>query len=121
MPLACADGSQSQPSERMSEGVPPAGVAIAPIAPLPEGVRDVGDAVPMDEGEDGSETPRKPRAGKRAVVLSPSSDRGLPQAQHPRRSSSARPPVCVLYISSNSRPPDIFFRTSVARAGKQGW
>lgn len=57
---------------------------------------DVGEAVPMDEDADGSETPRKPRIPKRANILSPSTDKDLPQAQRQRRTSSARPPVRVL-------------------------
>lgn len=90
-----ADEAQSQPSEHTSEGVPPAHMDVPSVPPLPERAGDVRDVVPMDQDIDGGETPRRPRAGKRAIVLSPSSDRGVPLAQRQRRSSSARPPVCI--------------------------
>jgi hypothetical protein len=112
--LGLTDESHSQHSEHTSDGAPPAPTDIPPP--------DVaGDVIPMDQDDDSGEIPHKARAGKRAIVLLPSSDRGVPQAQRPRCSSSARPPVCVTSMSDHSEPPDLSFRTTVGLAGRAGF
>jgi hypothetical protein len=93
-------GRSGNPSN--SEGVPPAGVGIALAGAASEVATAAGTIVPMDEDEDGGETPRKSQLGKRAIVLSPTSNKDVPQAQRQRRSSSARVPVRVLHLFNRS-------------------
>lgn len=78
-------------SERASKGVPPpradsSGAELTPPAPV------VDEDVMMDDTEsapdESEETPRKPRISKRAIVMSPTSERDAPPAQRPRRLSS---------------------------------
>ena len=74
------------------------------------------DVVPMDEDE--QETPRKGRAAKRAIVISPSSERSLPQAQRARRSSTSVDPVSVPLLFTSSISTYHYLRRSVVRAGR---
>ena len=71
--------------------------------------------------EDDGDTPCKGRPAKRAIVISPSSERSLPQAQRARRSSVSREPARILFMFGSPRNTDYHFRTSVVRVGSLAW
>ena len=72
------------------------------------------DIVPMDEDE--QETPCKGHAAKRAIVISPSSERSLPQVQQARQSSMLVDPVSVPLLFTSTISTYHYLRHSVVHA-----
>lgn len=111
-------------SERASKGVPPPRADSAG-AELLAPAADVDEDVAMEDAEsaadEGEETPRKPRSGKRPIVTSPSSEKEAPLAQGPRRLSSESvidSTVSNLPLVFALQNTNIISRTSAVPAGK---
>jgi hypothetical protein len=93
-------------SENNSEGVPP--------------TRDADEGVPMDEDDNGGETPRKARPGKRPMVVSPTPEKEEPLSKRQTRDIKTKAPVRTTDTQLCWRYDGVCYRSGVALAGLEG-
>ena len=105
-PAGASAWAQDDGSENISEGVPPTG--------------DAGQGVPMDEDDEGGETPRKARLGKRQMVASPTPENEGPLAKRQTREMATKPPVCTTVTQLCQSYDGLCYRSGVALAGLEG-
>jgi hypothetical protein len=116
MPLDVSTGSPSASSRAQLRRSGRTSMGGA-VTPLDDATPDMDQDIPMDESDEGGETPRKTRSGKRVAIQSPTTDVDAPPTQRRRKSISVR----VLHLRNCFGRTDNVYRHSVDHARMRGY